>query len=86
MSAPASRNPSDNGGRLSIEEFHNGLRILLNLDFDDLAKAGVFEVSQIDRWQQFQRDPFRFFIRTDEETADALWRLIQERMKRRAAA
>jgi len=78
--------PGDYGGRMSVDEFHNGLRTLLSLDFSDLVKAGVFHDWQTDKWDQFQRDPFRFFIRTDEETADALWAIIQARQSKRKAA
>jgi hypothetical protein len=76
----------DNGGRMSMDEFHNGLRTLLSLDFADLVKAGVFHGWQTDKWDQFQCDPFRFFIRTDEKTADALWAIIQARQSKRKAA
>lgn len=78
--------PGDNGGRMSMDEFHNGLRILLSLDFSELVKAGVFHRGQTDKWEQFQRDPFRFFIRADEETTDILWSLIQARQSSRKAA
>jgi hypothetical protein len=86
MSYSNHSNPGDNGGRMSMDEFHNGLRILLSLDFSDLVKAGVFYDWQTDEWDKFQRDPFRFFIRTDEETADALWAAIQARQSKRKAA
>ena len=43
---------------MTLEEFHNGLRILMNLDFDDLVKAGAFHEWQADAWQNFRRDPF----------------------------
>lgn len=75
-----------NGGRMSMDEFHNGLRTLLSLDFSDLVRAGVFHDWQTDKWEQFQRDPFRFFIRTDEVTADAIWAIIQARQSKRKAA
>ena len=74
MTSPRpSASPSN---RMTLEEFHNGLRILMNLDFDDLVKAGAFHEWQADAWQNFRRDPFRSFIRADEETVDIIWDLI----------
>lgn len=78
--------PGYNGGRMSLEEFHNGLRILLNLDFDDLVRAGVFDEHRVDEWEKFRLDPFRTFIRADEETAERIWELIQARQQHRRAA
>jgi len=77
---------SDSGGRISLDEFHNGLRILLNLDFRDLVQARVFLPDDNEAWQRFQRDPFRFFIRADEEVVDRIWDLIQSRQPERRAA
>ena len=76
----------DNGGRISLDEFHNGLRILLNLDFRDLVQAGVFKPNDDEAWQRFQRDPFRYFLRADEDAADRIWELIRSRQPDRRAA
>mgnify|MGYP001568633403 CR=1 FL=1 len=74
---------------MTLSEFHNGLRILLNIDFDDLATAGVMDdVGQSRRaafgeWILFRQDPFRWFIRCDDEKADKIWKLIENRMPRK---
>ena len=57
--------------------FHNGLRILLNLDEDELIKAGVIEHS-VESWR-FKDNPFLFFIRAPAEQAAAIWAAIQKR-------
>ena len=57
-------------------QFHNALRILTSIDFhevQDVLPDGA-------AWQSFRTDPFRFFIRADDETADAIWRVIERRM------
>lgn len=56
-------------------EFHNALRILLNLDRDDLPFLDGRA------WQRFRTDPFRFFIRADDPTADRLWAAIEARQR-----
>ena len=83
MNAPA---PSAIIERLTHLEFHNALRILLNLDFRDLVQAGVFAAHDDAGWEPFQRDPFRYFIRTDDATAARIWDLIQTRQPRRASS
>lgn len=67
---------------MNFAEFHNGLRILLNIDRDELEAAGVIRHRDHNQWGTLHRDPFRFFIRADDETAAKLWALIQERMNR----
>ena len=36
---------------MTLREFHNGLRILLNLDLDELATAGAMEHRDFDTLQ-----------------------------------
>jgi len=56
--------------------FHNRLRRLLNIDRIELAAAGVIPTEDRDDWMQFRTDPFRFFIRLDDDRARLLWGLI----------
>jgi len=58
-------------------EFRNRLCILLSIDEDELHSAGI-KLSDKD-WLSFCLDPFRFFLKMDDETADKLWRLIERR-------
>ncbi|KKK78214.1 hypothetical protein LCGC14_2845800 [marine sediment metagenome] len=64
---------------MTLREFHNGLRILLNLDLDELATAGAMEHRDFDTYAEFRTDPFRWFIRASDQRAEAVWSLMQER-------
>ncbi len=65
---------------MTFAEFHNGLRILLNIDRDELEAAGVIQHGDRRAWGEFRTDPFRWFIRASDERADKLWTLMKERM------
>ena len=71
---------------MDIREFHNALRILLNIDRDELEAVGVIDHADHNAWGTFTRDPFRFFIRSDDATADKLWAIIEARQSKRRAA
>jgi hypothetical protein len=55
-----------------LRRFHNSLRILRNIDQHETG----FTAGQ---WFAFNADPYGFFIRADDETAEKLWRLIEAR-------
>jgi hypothetical protein len=55
------------------------LRILVSLDLPDLTAAGVMRAGDHNAWGTFRRDPFRWFIRADDETACKVWTLIERR-------
>ena len=61
---------------MTFEEFHNGLRILLNIDQDEF-EAGVDDSS----WPVFRNDPHRWFIQASDKAAQRLWALMQARMR-----
>jgi sulfur transfer complex TusBCD TusB component (DsrH family) len=65
--------------RLSYAEFHNALRIMLNLDRSDLVQAGVLDAQDERGWARLRDDPFRWFIRAEDARAERFWRLIQRR-------
>lgn len=66
---------------MNIREFHNGLRVLLNIDRHELESAGIIKTNDHNAWGEFRRDPFRWFIRADDERAKKLWALMERRMK-----
>ncbi len=73
-------------GRLEIPEsetelrvFHNRLRILISIDMHELVEGGVIGVEEKNKWANFRSNPYRFFIRCDDDTANKLWGIIQER-------
>jgi hypothetical protein len=57
--------------------FHNRLRRLLNIDKDELEKAGV-ELAGRHGWEYFRDDPFRWFIRADDERAKKVWAIVEK--------
>ncbi|MGE9266410.1 hypothetical protein ACQKHB_23060 [Escherichia coli] len=63
---------------MTIREFHNGLRVLLNLDMHELESAGVLDSPA--EWDKFTGDPYRYFIRANDDKANRLWNLMQRRM------
>lgn len=60
-----------------FRRFHNALRILANLDADELIAGGV--IDEPTGFRRFEDDPYRWFIRADDARAAALWALIQSR-------
>lgn len=70
---------------MTLREFHNALRVLLNIDRDELERAGIIGHADHNAWGTFKRDPYRFLIRADDETAEKLWRLIEARQPKPAA-
>lgn len=70
---------------MTQREFHNGLRILLSIDRDQLAAVGVIGMNELNAWSEFRRDPFRWFINCDDERAAKIWALIEARQRKVAA-
>jgi hypothetical protein len=63
-------------------DFHNGLRLLLNIDRHELVREGVIQADDHNSWGEFRRDPFRYFIRVDDEKAARIWAIMERRMNR----
>ena len=70
----------------SFAEFHNLLRIMLNIDSWEIEEAGIFPTDCNAEFAEFRRDPYRWFIRAPDEMAKKMWVLIQQRNKRRLPA
>lgn len=60
-----------------LREFHNALRILGNIERDELLSAGVTLTDL--QWSVFQTDPFRWLIKASDEDAPKVWALIEAR-------
>ncbi len=58
--------------RSAFRRFHNGLRILMNIDSH--AFPGPSE-----EWPAFRDNPWRYFITCDDTIAHALWTIIERR-------
>jgi hypothetical protein len=68
---------------MTFEDFHHALRIMLNLEREELVAGGVIRGGEEDfpDWDRYQVNPFRWFIRTDDERAHRLFALIEARLK-----
>lgn len=60
---------------MTFEQFHNGLRKLMNLEWEQLP---FLNDSQKDN---FFANPHTFFIRADDETARAIWDVLYPKPK-----
>ena len=72
---------------MQFDEFHNALRILLNIDYHEMEQAGVeFGDSHTDRekgWAKFRDNPHRWFIQASDEDANCVWKIIEARQPRK---
>lgn len=72
---------------MEFREFHNGLRVLLNIDADEFIQA-VFgqdtkpaeDTAEWQSWRSFQSHPFMWFIRAPTVKTEALWKYIEKRI------
>ena len=64
--------------RSGFAQFHNGLRVLLNID------AAEFPGPETD-WPRFRDNPWRYFISADDDTAWRLWMIVETRNHQMAA-
>jgi len=65
---------------MTFEQFHNALRILLNIDRDKMEYAGIIDRGDLNAWGEFRRNPFRWFICVPDEKAKKLFSIIKERL------
>ena len=74
---------------MTLREFHNGLRILLNIDRDEVGRVLSPLYENAADWDDsvslFMRNPHMWFIRAPDAQADAVWEIMRARMTRRAA-
>ena len=67
---------------MTFDEFHNGLRMLCNIDYDEMERAGVFNATTREaEWSLFMRNPHRWFIIASDDKAKRVWELMRKRMK-----
>jgi hypothetical protein len=64
-------------------EFRNLICVLRSIDRYELVEAGVIGGMDHDTdlfaWTSFQANPYEWFVRADDDTAEKLWRLMQRR-------
>jgi hypothetical protein len=76
-------------GPMNKAEFHNALRILWSIDLFELQGVGLWvdpDPLAMKRWESFRDNPYDFFIRCDDETADKIWAIIQRRSEKKPPA
>lgn len=73
---------------MTLAEFHNGLRILTNLEFTDLVNAGVLtdDADGDSEWEAFRFNPWKWMIHADDDQAKKLWELMVKRGAIKGAA
>lgn len=64
---------------MTLREFHNALRILLNIDRHEMVAANLLRHGDHNAWGEFRRDPYRWFIRASDQDAQTLWRIVEKR-------
>jgi hypothetical protein len=71
---------------MSKDEFRNGLCILGSIDLHELQKVGLWQDAIAIKtseswlaWKHFRDDPYRFFMRADDDTTDKIWRVMKKR-------
>jgi hypothetical protein len=71
---------------MNLREFHNFLRILLNIDADEFMQAVYGRDTHPGEggeewaaWTTFREDPYRWFIKAGDQQAAALWKIIERR-------
>jgi hypothetical protein len=73
---------------MNFTEFHNALRILLNIDGDQFAKAVIEAQANIPAtmrddpermWPAFRENPWRWMIKAPTPQAKAIWALVEAR-------
>ena len=65
---------------MTLRQFSNALRVVLNLERVELVRAGLMRQGDHEAWSVFRRDPLRWLIRADDQKAEILWRLVEQRM------
>ncbi len=71
---------------MTFTEFHNALRVLLNIDGDEFLRAlwpneEPNFLMHDEAWEAFDDDPHMWFIKAPDAAARAIWAIVEERMK-----
>ncbi|MDF2809370.1 MAG: lexA [Microvirga sp.] len=73
----------DTATTAALDDFHNRLRIMVGIDMHELVEAGAIAANDRNAWESFRLDPYRFFIRADDDTAAKIWSVIERRANKR---
>lgn len=67
---------------MTLAEFHNGLRLLRSIDEHEVCAARASSAGGVllpDRYEEFRRDPYRFFITCDDDEMAVIWAAMVRR-------
>lgn len=62
-----------------LRTFHNRLRILINIDMSELVNAGIISSDDTSQWIAFRDNPWRWFIRAEDEQVSRVWKIVEHR-------
>ena len=65
---------------MEYKEFHNALRIMMNIDRDEMERAKLIDKGDHNQWGTFRKDPFRWFLRMPDNKALIFWDLLKKRL------
>jgi hypothetical protein len=68
---------------MKFEDFHNGLRVLMNIEFDEFQKRVGHDWNSVglveDQYQRLVSNPHRYFIQAPDCVVERLFAIITER-------
>lgn len=74
---------------MTFAEFHNALRVLYCIEFDEFSTClvGFYDQHEWDRqWNKFITDPHRYFVSASTSIAERLFEIIEKRNARRRSS
>ena len=66
---------------MTFDEFHNALRILSSIDQHELAEI-TLEIWDDAEYVKFRDNPWAYFIKADDETANTIWSALSKRARK----
>lgn len=67
---------------MTLHEFLNVAKVLNSIDRPELREAQVPTFDDDRIWKAFRQNPIGVLIRADDETADAIWGVVERRISR----
>jgi hypothetical protein len=66
---------------MTYDDFHDGLRLLSQLQRQELIRLHAFTADDYQAWADFKRDPLRWLLRADDHRAAQVWSAIERGRK-----
>jgi hypothetical protein len=68
---------------VNYDDFADGLRLLSQLERQELIYLHAFVEDDYQAWADFKRDPLRWLLRSDDHRAAAVWAAMERNRKGR---